>query len=225
MSWCTANGYPVVRGNISRPRHGAWQADLYVNARAAQAGAFTGAVEVGVGEHRWTGWAYRSGTFKDAIWARVVGGAGGFGSTLPAKAYLNVPLRIPLTDICTEAGERLSPRADAGVMGTNLPKWVRIEQTAGTALAGLLRAVPAATWRVLDDGTLWVGPETWPEVTLDQVDVIEADVALGRTEIATDTPWVLAPGVTWRGRRVSYVEHRIDPKSLRHVVWFEDASG
>ena len=224
MSFCTANGANVVRGTISRPRLGAWQAELYVDARETDLPSFEGAIDVGLGEHSFSGWAYRAGTFKDAIHVRVVGGAGGLNTVLAPKAYQGVPLRIPLSDMLTEAGEQLSPTADSAVLGQYLAKWVRMQQTAGVALAGLMQAVGSPIWRILDDGTLWIGTDTWDVVELELVDITDVEPSVGRTEIATDTPWLLAPGLSFNGDPISYVEHRIGPDRLRHVLWFEDSA-
>ncbi len=224
MSYCTANGRPVVRGTIARPRLGAWQAELLVNARADEADSFTGAIQIDLAGTTFQGTAYRSGPVRDAISVRIVGGKNGLGRTLTPKAYQNVPARIPIQDLCTEARETLSPRSDAAALGKLLPKWIRMEQVAGFALASLLLAAGSPTWRILEDGTLWVGTDTWEPVALQPYDLTHVEPSVGRIEIATDTPGALAPGLTFDGRRISYVEHRLEPDRIRHVLWPEDVA-
>jgi hypothetical protein len=221
-AFCTANGFPVIRASISRPRIGAWHADLEVDARDPASLSGSVRVELAGGAVALQGTARRAGAVRGLVAVRVIAGAGGLPTVIPAKAYQGVPLRLPLQDVVADAGEQLSPASDGGVLGTSLANWVRTEQRAGVALAALLRAVGDPAWRIADDGAIWVGPEQWPAASL-TCDVVEEDPAHGRVEISSDQP-TLAPGQTFLDRRVSHVEHRISPDRIRHAVWFEEAA-
>ena len=222
-AFCTVNGEAVHRAVIERRRVGAWHADLWLNVEEGRLQEFAGAVELKLGDHSFQGYAMRAAAARGVVAVRVVGGAGGLATVVPPKAYLNVPLRIPLRDVCSDAGEALSATADASLLSSNLPKWVRMSQSAGVALAALLGGVGDPTWRILDDGALWVGTDSWTEVDTDLVDVTGRDPVAGRVEVATDEPWAFAPGLTFQGGRISVVEHRIEGRRMRHVLWMEDA--
>lgn len=228
-AYVTANGVPAIRANIVRPRIGAWHADLAVDAQAAD--AFTGAVAIRVAESlTFQGFARRAGIHHDTVFVRVVGGAGGLTTALQPRSWQNVPLRIPLADCLVGSGETLSPSADAATLGTLLPKWVRPQRSAGNELQALLAAAKVAAWRVLPDGTIWVGPETWPTVTIDYQE-IEFLPHLNRLEFGADVP-AIAPGQVftgasddpYSGRKISSVEHVADAQGVRHRVFFEDAA-
>jgi hypothetical protein len=217
----TVNGASVVRGAIERPRIGAWHGDLVVDAQDVT--LFQGAITIAWGDSlTMKGSAFRVGVHHDTIFLRVIGGAGGLGTILPPKAYQNVTAQIPLLDIAAGAGETISSTVGSDVLGVFLPMWVRLQQGAGMALAALLRTTATPAWRVLSDGTLWAGIETWPEATLEQWDEIEVEPHQGRVLIGTDTPTV-DPGSTFQGGRVSFIEHQIDEGEVRHVLWFDDS--
>jgi hypothetical protein len=221
-AYCTANGYPVVSGTIARPRHGAWWADLRVD--VADPAALTGRVTIalGTGSQRFIGTARRVGAYQDAVHVRVVGGAGGLSKAFGPKAYRGVPLRQPLLDALAAAGETLAPSSDPAALGTTLAFWQAVAQPAAAALASLVAsAAGGPTWRVLADGTVWVGLESWAASKVVDYDLTNQEPQLGRIELAADDP-AIGPGQTFLGRRVSYVEHHVDPHQLRHLVWFED---
>lgn len=223
QAYCTANGYPVVSGRICRPRQGAWWADLRLDAPATS--AVTGKVTIGLGagsQRVLVGTARRVGTYRDAVHVRVVGGAGGLGRTFGPKAYRGVPLRLPVLDVLAAAGEVLAPSSDAAALATTLVAWQAIAQPASAALGSLAQAAAGSpTWRVLADGTVWVGPERWTTSKLATFDVTNEEPELGRIELAADDP-AIAPGEVLLGRRVSYVEHQVTAGRVRHLVWFED---
>lgn len=221
-AYCTANGYPVISGTIARPRLGAWWADLRVE--VADPAAVTGPVTIalGTGSQAFVGTARRVGVYRDATHVRVVGGRGGLARTFGPKAYRGVPLRLPLLDVLAAAGEALAPTSDTTALSTTLVDWQGMAQPAGAALASLVQAANGSpAWRVLPDGTVWVGPEAWTASRLVAYDLTLDEPHLGRLELAADDP-AIAPGQTFLGRRVSYVEHLVAPDQLRHLVWFED---
>jgi hypothetical protein len=221
MSELLCNGANVISGTIALPRIGMWSADLVVDSTTAIAGAVT--IAPPDGTRPLVGTTVHSGLFEDRVEMRVVGGAGRMGFPVEPRYYRGVPLRLPLGDLLREAGERLSPSSSAQVLDTLLQKWTREGSSTGRALNHLTDAV-GASWRVLQDGTLWVGTETWPSIEVVH-DLISEHTSENRVEIATESiDAALVPGTVFLGRRVSYVEHRVAPDSMRTMVWFE-ASG
>jgi hypothetical protein len=221
VSDLTCNGAAVLSAVIRVPRVGAWVADLVVDVAEAPRGAVTLASADGALSVRGT--VVRGGPTLETSALCVVGGAGRLAAEVPPLYYRGVPTRLPLGDLLREAGETLSATAQAAVLDRLLDRWVRERAPASTALGLLLDAV-GGLWRVLFDGTVWVGEESWPVVELEH-DLVSEDPAGDRVTIATDAlPAALRPGTTFRDRRVSYVEHGFNATDAQTTVWFERAS-
>jgi hypothetical protein len=96
----------------------------------------------------------------------------------------------------------------------------------GASIAALVdAAAPAGTaWRMLADGTFWIGPETWPDAGVDASTYQVMDEPFEEASILVhlDRP-AIDPGTIFEGRRVNYVQDDVphtDPVQAR--VWFED---
>lgn len=213
----TANGIDIIDATITMPRIGAWTADVTVDGLVTD--KLTGAVALQEGGASFSGTSVRpprSWAGKTSV--RVVGGRGGLPKELAAKFYFDAPLVLPLGEIVAAAGEVLAGTSDASITSKHLAKWVRAAGPAGHALTELVENA-GAVWRILADGTLWVGVETWP-VLEPAGEVMDDAGADGRVVFAPER-LELRPGVTWQSRRVSHVTHRITPKLIRTEVLFE----
>lgn len=199
------------------PLAGAWVARIVVDADAALSGAVTIAIDGGT---TLKGFARRSGDAFGRAEVLVVGGAGGLAAELGGRYYSGAPVQTILGDIVREAGEALSSTADAGALGTYLPAWTRTTARAGRQIAELLGPLDVS-WRILDDGTIWIGLDTWPAASLDY-DLVEKAPGADRWVIAEETLG-LRPGVTLDGRRVSYVAHSVTPEAIRTEIYFDAA--
>lgn len=214
----TANGKTLLNAVITHSRVGAWHADLEVDAPEA----FSGAVALDVEGVAFAGTVTRpSGSFGGRTRARVVGGGGTLSRTLEAKNYASGPKVRAIVEDILGAGERLSDTSDRGILGSVLPKWQRIEGQASHALVALLEKV-GATWRVLQDGSIWIGKETWPEVDPPHV-LIDEDWYTGVLTVAPESP-TLVPGVTFRGHRIEEVVHYVTPSGHRTEAHLTSAS-
>ncbi len=92
------------------------------------------------------------------------------------------------------------------------------------ALFGDARAAKA-TWRMLPDGSLWVGPETWSDSGMAEPDdftEIDESPELAAVDLGVDARWPM-PGTLLAGRRVSYTEITIEGGAVRARVLFEPA--
>jgi hypothetical protein len=208
----TLAGAPILSGTVTLPRQGVWHAHLVLSAASAP----TGAAVLQVGPSlRLQGTVVRSGLYAGEVRAYVVGGAGRLQTELPPRWYRGAPRELPLRDLCDEAGEQLSPSSDAVLLAEILsPGWARVRGPAAAALGRLLDGT-GASWRLLPDGRLWAGPETWaPAQGMADLVVIDEGRARGRVVFATEAPQLL-PGQTLRGDKVSDVEITIEPERLR----------
>jgi hypothetical protein len=219
MSYATLDGQPIVEARAGFPRVGAWTAWLRVDT----AQTFAGQAVLRLGDGAFVGAVTYSAVHQACTHVRLVGGAGGLGTQLPARGYVNAPLKAPLQDMLEEAGEALSPLADAAVTGVQLRHWARVAGGVGASLWQLLARVPGAAWRFLPDGRLWVGVESWPTLAAhDDVELTAFDPSTERLTLFSLSPGV-QPGVQFLGGRVSYVEHRISEADIRTDLLMEAA--
>lgn len=220
MPLFTLNGYPIIQGTVEIPRTSRWVADLQVD--APDASVVSGALALAIGDKlTLAGTALRSGSFVDRVSVRGVGGAGGLLKLLPAKAYQGVPLRIPLQEALAAVSEKLSQTADAAVLNTFLPKWSRIAGPCSEEVRSLMRVTGGAAARVLVDGSLWVGTETWPDSGLrpQDYDVIDDRHWLGEMTLGMEVPTLL-PGTTFLERHVEEVTYVFSRDKVRVQVQF-----
>ena len=221
--YCLVNDLPVGKAHITRPRIGPWIADLAIPSDSAA--AFEGGVTITLPDAglSFRGTAHRVGVHHGIVYLRAVGGAGGLDTVLAPKSYRNVSSRIVLQDIASAAGETLSGSCDPAALDAALAFWTRPRQTARRALFSLLTALGGPAWRILPDGTLWVGAETWSASDAPFQDE-EFEPHLGRLTIDSGAP-TMSPGQTLaydgQVRRISTVSHEVESDRVRHVLLFE----
>ncbi len=225
----TLNGEHVFEGVLSFPRTGAWHADLKVGTLAELSGGAT--INVDQGKYLLQGTILRTGNWQDTGHLRVVGGAGGLRTIARPKHYTSTSARIVLDDLLADGGESLSPTSDSTVVGRSggrsLSAWTTAALPVGRLITQLLATIdPTVTWRVLKDGTVWVGHETWPDSKLKDSDfqILDEDPMRAEALLGVESP-LLMPGVKLGDRRVSYVEHRLGDPETRTAVWFETGTG
>jgi hypothetical protein len=207
----------VLRARVAMPREGAWVADVEVDRRTPLAGQV--ALRTFDDRLRLVGTIERAGVERDTLHARIVGGSGGLDTVVAPQAYRFVPARMIFRDLLAAAGEQLSTAAEDAVLGMNVPYWTR---EVGPCAAGLSRLCAAleASWRILADGTVWVGRDTWPEVAPFAFDLLEDAPSEGRQVLGVEAPNLL-PGVSLSGRHVALVVHSVGDGAARTEVWFE----
>ena len=234
MAALTINGYAVINGEIRMPRVGVWSADLKVDTLALVGIGGSVTIVSNDGVFSLVGVAYREGLYTASLTMRVIGGAGGLGpapggvgQNLPPKFYQGVTVGYVLTDTLTACGERLSATSDQAVLSTNLKKWTRLGGPGKRAIARLLDNI-ATSFRVLPDGSFWVGTDTYPPAVPTQYDLVERHYGEGRVVIGCTQPFVMPgtlltlvrSGVTTT-ENVSNVVHTIKSNSVRSEVFFE----
>ncbi len=202
------SGKTVLSAEVTVPRIHAWHADLIIDSVETVSGAVTLDFE-GLS---FVGTVLRAGVYAGRLGVRMVGGAGGLTTELPARSYIETSVGTVLADILRESGETLSATSDASILAAGLMKWHREVGPASHALVNLLDKV-GATFRVLRDGTIWVGVTSYPVVSPTHV-LVDEDWVAGIITIAPDAP-ELEPGTTFLGQKIELVVHRLLPKSLR----------
>ena len=213
----TLNGQPLLALHLVIPRVGAWTADVEVDSDAGPADGAAATLDL---EGRvWRGTVVRGAAPYGRWSGRIVGGAGGLARELPPVALANTTLRAVLEEALRAAGETIAPTADT--LTAAVARWHRTRAPGSTAIAEVARAA-GLPWRVLADGAVWVGAETWAALIVADVDVMGREPVVGCTELAGEAALDIAPGrtVTLDGVavRVGGVTHRLDGVALRTSV-------
>jgi len=219
----TLNGLPVLALRMCLPLVGRWTAEI-------EASADPDGLDLSAGDTALLNWdsdtvreiarghvrtiGERSGTVR----ATLAGGNGGLSGVVAADHYRTAPVRTVLAALASATGESLDFAATRAVLDTSLPFWSRAEGSGLAALASLCEAV-GANWRLLPNGKLWVGTETWPKFPDFEAEDLDSDGASGSVLYGVEDPR-LVPGVTWRDQRILAVEHSFTrDEPLRMTVW------
>jgi hypothetical protein len=224
MSYVRVAGSPVLSARVDLGLRGVWVADLEVDIDEAPAVGELVRIEWGSTDFRGT--VRTSGAFEGRARLFVVGGAGGLGQALRAQHYADTVYGITVAqlvdDVMTDAGEALSPTVDRTALEALVVQtWERVEGIAGTAL-GRIATLHGLGWRVLADGTVWVGREAW-EPFAGRALTMSTDEAHGRAVLADADD--LVPGDVYEGRRVYRVVHILEGDRPRAEVTYERSAG
>lgn len=213
----TVNGADILGGAVTMPRVGVWQADIDVDASSRD--PFIQGVEVLLGSQRFVGMPTACDVVGGRVKMRIAGGKGGLPKDAAPRFYRAIPARVPLGELLSAVGETLSKTSSKGKLDLQLPFWTRPKSTTGEALEELAWALDC-DWRILDDGTVWVGTETWPDAVVPGALVLDEAPEDNRAELSSDEP-SLRPGTTFNGKRVGRVVHTIDSANVRTTVYYD----
>lgn len=217
------NGAPVLKMRLHAPIDAAWVADIEASANAP----ITGAATISDGTNLWKGTVLSSGVVAGLCTAIIVGGKGGLRKPASAKSYVGAIARSVVLDILNEAGESLARASQtASELLVVLEHWTRVaaldeQGTAGAQLASVLEHL-GATWRVLPDGTIWIGSPSFRRSTPTGLFELDREPARGRVHVAIDGLDLL-PDSLVKNDRVDAVEYRVDENGLVATYWLEAA--
>lgn len=186
--YADVNGIRVVSGSITIPYYGTWSGDLLLATSAPISGPLT----LTLGGLVLHGTAVRTAPFAASRQLRLVGGAGGWRTSIPSRAYYaagGVPLRMVLTDAATECGERIVVANDM-VIGDHLTRPV------GPA-SDVLREL-VSQWWIDNDGITQVSASRPSVPIASDYQVIEWDAGRGLAKIATESVQDWMPGNTFQ---------------------------
>jgi hypothetical protein len=156
---------------------------------------------------------------------RIVGGAGGLGNVATARAFAQpgVFVRDVVNALMADSGETLSPTADQGFLSLSLGGWFITPRPVGQCIQTLVDIVnrqqgTAYNWRVLADGTVWFGQESWPSAS-GTFDILRQRPEDAAWELGVESPFVM-PGTTLDAvGQVGRVEHYVSKNRIRQRVW------
>ena len=216
------SGIPVIAAVLSIPLTGIWHVDLTL---AISAGLGLGSRQVlTLAGSTWNCAIIRAIDFAGRTEARLVGGAGGWRSTVPAKQYASqggVSLPMVLGDLASLIGEN-PPVLDPSLAPTVGAAFVRRAGLASNTLQRLVSMrVLKNVWWMDSTGTVQTSarPATNILSTFTAENVYGAS---GKYIIATEAPADWAPGSRFAGPTVdatiSDVRHVLTEDSLRTEV-------
>jgi hypothetical protein len=214
-----AGSVDVLTGDVTLPTRGAWTAHLEIAGDVELSGAatMTLAGENDAEPETFVGFVRRSKPWQGRTRAVIVGGAGGLLKTIPPRDHLAgvqpVTALLVAQGIATAAGETLADSVAANLAGRFLPRWMRAESTALAAL-DYFTALLGLEWRVLADGTIWIGVDTFPDATADIGETWIDDGDDGRIDCAPPAP-TLRPGSTVLGHPIERVTYRVTGSAAR----------
>ncbi len=185
--YATANGLRVTAADIAEPYYGLPVADVTIAGGDTLAPSV--ALVIGNLTRRMT--VVRQRPFAGSTSARLVGGAGGWGKLVPARAYQNpggVPLASVLRDVAAEVGETVA---------IAVPRTVGLFYAREAAPAErVLRQLAGALWWMSPLGVTQVGPRL-SSVIKTPATVTTLDGAKGWVQVATEDPAAWLPGATY----------------------------
>lgn len=214
MSFVEVNGAPVQSGDIVFKTPGAWEAGLFVDADATLP-AVGDAVTIEAPGLRLVGTATLSGVDSGGQPSiRVVGGAAKLTAALPPRSLTVTTVRDAFTSILKDAGEVASSTIDPALLARPLARWVRPRSDGASALDALSKAI-GVTWRVLDDGAVWLGTDALTP------NAVEHDVTAERPDDGTIEVGLevlsVRPGQSFRDGPVAMVTYRLSA-AIRAVI-------
>lgn len=214
-----ANDTLVLDAVFHFPISGVWHADLTID--ADDAAPFKGSFTVSDDDVSFECTPVPNGVdaFVGRVRAKVVGGKSGFAKQCEPKFYRAIPASTVLREALAVGGETLASTSTG--IDLHLPFWTRPAASVGEAFEECVAWLDA-TWRVLDDGSVWVGTETWSEVTLPKDGVLLEENPVEKTAVFADAP-AIRPGMSYEGRRIGRVELSVTPSETRSVVWFQES--
>lgn len=204
MSNYLIGSIPILSGTLELPLCGAWTAQVEADSDEQPEPAATLTID----GREFVGTVAWGSSVHGRIGAMVVGGAGALSKPTTTRFYHNVPARIPVLDLILEHGERLAHPTDPA-LDLHLDAWIRAAVAAGTELQALAQHALGGNWRVLPDGSIWVGRETWPTVDV-EVEVLrerpeDRAIVLGAGALE------VVPGCTFLGKHIVRVTHFFEP--------------
>lgn len=214
MSTASLGGVAATRMRVQVPEWGMWWADVEL----AEAAELEGVQTLTIGDVTASGYVY-GGAYEGRASYRVVGGAGGWGTSVDARSYSNdlgIIAADVISDAANEVGETVEDAPDT-VVGAH---YARHDGIASDVLNTL---TPRAWYVGLDGVTRFGARETTEYVATDPR--TRVDRAGSIIEIATEQIAALVPGVTVDGSEpATDVEYILDETRLTVRV-FADRVG
>jgi hypothetical protein len=195
--YASVNGQRIAApASIAIPFYRVWQGDVTL----ANAVTLTNPISLVIGNLTMRGVAYRQGIFAGLAQTHLVGGGGGWGSTLPAQCYANptgLKLSTVLKDVAIQCGEQVSVPTDETIGSF----YIRTEDIAQRVLAHFADD----NWYVDTNGVTQIGQRPSSAIS-SPFTVVAYDPGQSSFDIATEDPASWMPGNTFTSSLVPTVQ-------------------
>jgi hypothetical protein len=213
------NGQRIIEGRLVLPSEGIWTGEF----RLDEMEPTSGNAAIQIGSSSFLGTVLESGAFAAQNRCRVIGGKGKLSTVkLVARSYKEPTVKNVLQSIALDSGEVLSPTISPTILNLRLPFWTRKKDSTGSVCVKELCLKFGFIWRILEDGTIWIGYENYPKSPppIDQ-DTEELNASrewkyalVGSTEVFP------RPLTTWKNRTVEQIIFHLKGDSVRSEVFY-----
>lgn len=220
-AFVTVDGHPVEKLHVHVPNVGPWWCDCDL----IDEGPTSGRVIVGIGDSELSGTIdVQSGNFGDRSQLRIVAGANGWRSQVPAQAYHNdagVSRRLVADDAAIAIGEELGIFAPAELLRAD---YVRPSGTAATVIESVAGGQP---WWVDYDGVTHVAERA--TISASNYELLTYNPRLQCATLAIDELSDVSVGSVIADRldppiTVRELEIKITPDSMLATVWHMESA-
>ncbi len=218
MGLSTLNGHRVTSARVTIPAWGCWYAEVKLDGEHA----LTGAVTLKIADATYVGAVLSGGASLGRSAYRIVGGAGGWGLTIPEKPYANdaqVKFATVIGDAAAACGETVATIASTQRTG---PGYVR----QGGPASDVLNLLAPGAWYVDEAGVTHLGARASSVLPANVVRINPTDRALGMVVLASESIVGILPGVVVDGMTAVDVTHEVSVDGgLRSTVWGSSVTG
>ena len=221
------NQTSAIYARIRMPRIGLWDAQMKLDSRDTFSSGQSVTITSSDASFSIKGTVIRSGVFDGVTHIRVVAGAAGLAKAVPSKPYQGATLKTIASDLLSAVGETLSSTSDSSALGAVQKFWVRTAGPANVALYRIVEECATAGWRALNDGTIFIGNDTYPAAPGTTFTLKERWFGEGRAVVQSQSPFFLPaqtvtlPGFTGSPQKISVVVHEFQKDSYFAELFFE----
>ncbi len=215
-----AAGVPTspISAELRQPRIGAWHCELDLDSDKPAGGK----VKFLLDDLEFTGTVVPENTGVEGSRAKckVVGGNGNLSKPISPHSYsggTGVKVGTVVHDVLKDCGEDLSDLSDGPTLDKVLPRWHVAGGPTSSASQALTKIAEAChgAWRVMRDGTIWFGTETWHDVTPEGT-LTNESWHNGHLTLAPETP-NMVPGTVYQGQKIEHVTHSYGTTLRSHI--------
>jgi hypothetical protein len=210
----SVNGQEIFEASALFPLFGAWTVNL-----RTETASLSGPVAIDLDGFALRGTVTRSGASADMQQVHVVGGAGGLSKLVTPRQFRASSFEYIARTLLADGGEALSSESDTALLSETPRCWTVTALKVSEAVGAIARQL-GATWRVLPDGTVWIGRDSFPSMDVGEAELVAERLEEGLRVYGVERP-SFVPGVTLDGRAVTQVQHHCSADRIRTEVWFQ----
>lgn len=213
--------HSLEKAHLLLPLHGNWTC-YYIQASSNV--QVRGKCTLTYFDRKMPAYVIQTGENQGKVSGVLCGGYGGLQQQLRYQFYDMVhAYRVPIDDMMRETGEILSPLSTQSVLLKSVPQWTRKAAEMGAQLNDICD-YDGSVWRVLTDGSIFVGVDDWSLLPTFDFDLLEIAPAYVSCLLSVRALGVV-PGKKFKPMdglelRVGCVEYSLTPQQSSAKVWF-----